>query len=425
MRKIIYTGLAAIMIGLMSTACTDQLTPAAIEKENLVPEKEKTMVFQASLEQPEAATKTSLDGLNVVWTEGDKIRIFNHSHQDGVVFTLKAGDGGKTSGTFEGSDIGTGPYYAIYPASAAEGLAIPFTESPLAINAVVEANQTYVAGSFGNGANVAVAAAADMNLSFKNVFGSISFTLTGTSTITKINIYTRESEILNGYLQVTDLETDAPVGVVSAEVKEANLYKSLSCGAGVTLNTTTGETFYITVPVGAFANGFYVEFIDSEGNALIKSVKGTSNVIRRSGITAMPAFTYAPSYKAAFLEETGSFGAFTNVGSTGAYTKPFNFVPGGTSQYASDFTTTGDGTRTIRFQDWTVGYAVTLDIDKYNLPLNSTPSVAVKALGATGGIVTHEGKAMKVVKRVGDRVWLFDNTDGAGKGDGFILTLTD
>ena len=124
MKQRIYLGVIAIIAGLMFTACSDQLIPETIEKENLVPVNENIMVFQASLEQPEAATKTSLfvDGTRVVWTEGDQIRIFNHSHQDGVVFTLKSGEGGKESGTFEGEDIGSGPYYAIYPASATEGI---------------------------------------------------------------------------------------------------------------------------------------------------------------------------------------------------------------------------------------------------------------------------------------------------------------
>lgn len=429
MKKIIYTGLAVLVAGLLSIACTDQLTPAAIEKENLVPETEKTMSFTASLEQPDAATKTTLDGLNVVWTEGDKIRIFNHTHQEGVVFTLKTGDGGKASGTFEGADIGSGPYYAIYPASVTDGTDPAFYETPsVSIHGEIGPNQSYVANSFGNGANVAVASASDLNLSFKNLFGTISFTLTGddTITITKINVYTRGSDILNGYLHITDIDTDNPVGQVDADPTADHLYKTLSCGAGVTLNSDPGVTFYITIPKGAFADGFYVEFIDNAGTSMIKSAKASEkNEIARSKLTPMPAFAYAPQYKSSFLEDAGTFGAFTNVQATGTFAKPFTFVPGGTSQYASTFTTEGDGTRSIRFQDWTVGYAVTLDINKYALPLNATPSVAVKALGATGDIATHTAKTMKVVKRTGNRVWLVDTTDGDGKGDGFILTLTD
>ena len=417
MRKIIYTGLAAFMIGLMSTACTDQLTPAAIEKENLVPEKEKTMVFQASLEQPEAATKTSLDGLNVVWTEGDKIRIFNHSHQDGVVFTLKAGDGGKTSGSFEGKDIGDGPYYAIYPASVTDGTDPAFYETPsVSIHGEIGPNQSYVANSFGNGANVAVASASDLNLSFKNLFGTISFTLTGDATITKINVYTRGSDILNGYLHITDIDTDNPVGEVAADPSADHLYKTLSCGSGVALNDGDGVTFYIMAPVDAFAKGFFVEFIDDAGTAMIKSAKESSkNVVKRSGIIQMSAFKYTPQYSASFLSETKDFAAYSAV--TGSGTKL------SADQFASQSVAGDPGSRSVRFQNWTDGYSFSLNII---LPINHNQAVAVDVENLLGDVPlaigsAEESKEMKVIKKFGNRAWVVD----AATSVGYVVRLTD
>ena len=422
MRKTIYTGLAALILGLMSTACTDQLTPAAIEKENLVPEqKEKTMVFRASLEQPESATKTSLSGTDVVWNEGDQIRIFNEATPAGAIFTLKAGYGGEVDGEFVGTDIGAGPYYAIYPASVSDS----FTTSPLAINTVVEANQTYVANSFGNGANVAVASAADMNLSFKNVFGAISFTLTGSATISKINIYTRENEILNGSLHITGINTANPTGTMSAAVvKDVNLYKSLSCGAGVALNAGPGVTFYITVPVGAFANGFYVEFIDNAGTAMIKSVNGTSHVIKRSEIHQMGTLAYGPEtdpyrplYSSAFLQEKDDFAAYASVVANSGI-KRCTYTEG-QSQYAVNKTAS---TRYVRFQDWKTGYSLALDFSMLALPLNAKPNVAVTALGATGdGITTKAATAMKIVKRTAKHAWVVDTNSG----EGYVILVED
>ena len=416
MKKRIYLGIVAIIAGLLFTACSDQLIPETIEKENLVPVNENIMVFQASIEQPVAATKTSLsaDGTHVVWTEGDQIRIFNHSHQNGVVFTLKSGDGGKESGTFEGENIGSGPYYAIYPASATEGLAIPFTESPLAINAVVEANQTYVAGSFGNGANVAVASSAsELSLSFKNVFGAVAFTLKGDATISKVNIYTRGSDILNGSLQITEIGTDAPVGVVSADPIEANLYKTLSCGSGVALNNGDGVTFYIMAPVGAFASGFFVEFIDNAGTAMIKSAKATSNEIGRSGIVQMAAFTYSPQYSASFLGETKDFAAYSAV--TGSGTKL------SADQFVSKTVSGTPDQRSVRFQNWNDGYVFTLTAA---LPLthnaNTTASVE-KIAGNPTGINNRTDVSMKVVKKFGNRAWIVYGTDAVG----YVVRLTD
>ena len=430
MKTKIYIGLVALIAGLLSTGCADRIEPTFLNdngKEE--PAVEKMMVFKATMEQNDADTKTSLDGTAVVWTEGDKIRVFNHSHQNGVVFTLKAGEGGKATAEFEGEYIGSGPYYAIYPASATESLAIPFTESPLAINAVVEADQTYVAGSFGNGENIAVAKAdeVEMKLPFKNVFGAIAFTLKGSATITRINVYTRGSEVLSGSLQITGIDTAEPVGVVDAEVKEEFMYKSLSCGAGVALNSDPGVTFYISVPAGVFADGFYVEFVDSEGTSMVKSAKASvNNKITRSGITPMPAFSYAPQFKSAFLMDTDAFGAFTNVLASGTTTKPHNYTDG-KCQFAFNNTpadpNTGDkGSRSVRFQDWNEGYAISIDIAQNELTLNSTPEVAVKALGNTGDINTKAAKPMKVVKRTTDRVWIVDDT---GDGDGYVISLVD
>ncbi|MBR3527775.1 MAG: hypothetical protein IKN88_08405 [Bacteroidales bacterium] len=429
MRKTIYTGLAALMLGLLSTACTDQLTPAAIEKENLVSEqKENMMVFHASLEQPGSATKTSLNGTNVVWNEGDQILIFSNTNVNGTVFTLKAGDGGKVSGEFEGTDnLGAGPYYAIYPASVSETLSIPFSPGATpAINAEVTANQKYSANSFGNGANVAVATATDKNLSFKNVFGAISFTLKGSASISKINIYTRESDILNGSLQITDIDTTDPVGTVSAAVKDINLYKSLSCGTGVALNDTDGVTFYIVVPAGAFANGFYAEFIDNAGRAMIKSVKGTSHVIERSKIHQMEPFTYSPQYSSAFLQESDAFSAYTAV-NVAIATKTLVYT-NGESQYAFKNTPATSepadpGSRFVRFQDWSKGYALSLNIAQNPLLLNSTPKVAVTPLGNTGDIDAKPATTtMKVIKKTAERAWIVDNS---GDYDGYIITLAE
>ena len=424
MKRFIYLGITAIIAGLLLSACADKLVPETIEieKENLVPVNENIMVFQASIEQPVAATKTSLDtdGKHVVWTEGDQIRIFNDSHVNGVVFTLKTGDGGKESGSFEGEYIGDGPYYAIYPASATDGESIPFAggSSPV-INAVVEANQTYVAGSFGNGANVAVATAdTDLSLSFKNVFGAVSFTLKGSATISKVNIYTRGSDILNGYLQITNLSSSSdPVGVVSADPKEANLYKSLSCGSGIALNNGDGVTFYIMAPAGAFADGFFVEFIDNAGTAMIKSAKAasgeTSNEIERSAIRQMAAFTYTPQYSASFLGESKDFAAYSAV--TGSGTKL------SADQFVSKTVSGTPDQRSVRFQNWNDGYVFTLTAP---LPLlhnaNITASVE-KYAGNPTGINNKTGATMKVVKKIANRAWIVDADDSVG----YVVRLTD
>ena len=419
MRNKIYIGLAALMAGLLSTACVDRIEPSFLNDnaKNEETAVENTMVFQATLEQNDAETKTSLDGLNVVWTAGDEIRVFNAATPTGAVFTLSGG-AGTANGSFSGEAIGDGPYYAIYPASAAAAVN-PFTADPLQIKAMIPTSQTYVEGSFGNGANIAIAKSDGVttNLSFKNVLGVVSFTLKGTATIKEVNLYTRGSEVLNGAVTIGNLDGN-PTAALTDTPTESNQRISLSCGDGVLLNNGDGVTFYVAVPAVNLASGFFVEFIDKANTAMIK---GSSTVaLNRSKIRKMPVFSYTPQFKSAFLQCEDAFAACSNVLVSGVYAKPHNYTDG-KCQFARTNVSGTPGSRSIRFQDWNEGYAITLDIAKYALPLNETADVAVTALGNTGSIVTKAAQSKKVVKRTGDRAWIADLTDG----DGYIVTLTD
>lgn len=426
MKSKIYIGLAALVAGLLSTACADRIEPAFLNEGNKEePVVEKTMVFTATLEQNdiEAETKTSLGaGNNVLWKAGDQIRVFSATTGNSGVFILDPADDGETSGSFTGSDIGEGPYYAIYPASVATETS--FNTSTHEFSAIAPVGQDYAVNSFGNGANIAVAKAnAQNNFAFKNVFGVISLQLNaGSYTISQINLYTRGSEPLNGSLQISGMDSEPLVPACTVTgTAESNKKLELSCGfEGVNISSGV-TTFMFAVPVGALADGFFVEVIDNTGKAMIKSAKASAkNTIVRSKLTPMNPFTYGPQFKAAFLQCEDAFAACSNVLVSGVYAKPHNYTDG-KCQFARTNVSGTPGSRSIRFQDWNEGYAITLDIAKYALPLNETADVAVTALGNTGSIVTKAAQSKKVVKRTGDRAWIADLTDG----DGYIVTLTD
>ena len=81
------------------------------------------------------ATKTSLDGLQILWSKGDLLSLFNANGQT-CTYTL-TGDGGQTSGDFQTETMPEEGYrYAIYPAvpeaTASEGVistSIPETQT--------------------------------------------------------------------------------------------------------------------------------------------------------------------------------------------------------------------------------------------------------------------------------------------------------
>ena len=357
----------------------------------------------AHLEQP--STKTSLDpAYDVVWSEGDQIRIFSPSTPSGSVFMIKDGAGSSTA-TFEGSDIGEGPYYAVYPASAGGSLSGD-TITSLTVLSV----QVFSPGSFGQGANLAAAVSPDISdLSFRNVFGALSVTLTGSAGIERINLYTKGREQLWGTATLS-IPSDGVPGISFAGDNSEDRQKlSLSCG-GVQLDGE-GTAFFMTVPAGAFSEGFTMEVTDTDGKAMVRNLTGPSSTIVRSVIVGKGTLNYVPAYNADFLLSEIEGGAFTDV--SGACLPACRYEPG-IGQYAY-FNT--EQTRYFRIEDWTAGFALGLTTPRR---LATGPAkVAVEPLGNAG--VTAANAEMNVLKTTSGRAWIHD----PGTDNGYIMSLLE
>ena len=395
---------AALVAGLLAVGCTVEPVP----EETPAPEETQPaldlMTFTATLEQD--ASKTALDGaMHVVWNDGDRIRIFNAANPEGATFVLSGGAGSPT-GTFTGTLTGEGPFYAVYPDDASARL------NGTSIVTAFPRQQSYAAGSFGAGANLAAGKADTTDdLFFHNVCGALSLTLKGSATVRTVNIYTRGAELLSGEATVSGLDTDTPaLALASAGAVEDEACLSLDCGAGVALNDGDGVKFILIVPAGALADGFTLEVIDDAGTAMVKNAKGSAaNAIERSAIRPMPAFSYAAAYKAAFLAAGDEFGAYTHVRATdGAFATGCRYLR---SQSQYSFFIDG-GKRNLSFQDWTAGFALGLTLPA-TLDLGAV-DVAVDAMGATGAVATKGSTGMKVIKKTPLRAWIADETDGTG-----------
>lgn len=416
MRKTFIYGLAALVLGLFAS-CADPLTPVVVdEKQKPQPEAPRTVSFQATLEQISDETKTALGSdLSVVWSLYDEIRVYSPSRPYGEIFKLDAAYAGQKTGTFTGPEIGEGPYYAVFPNSAVAGT--PNNYNSISANhsfeAIVLPSCVYVANSFGEDSNISWAYSETLgNMSFHNVFGAVKFSLTGTKKITLINLYTRGTELLSGTLRVSNLDGTATSSMEGEQEEMTQFKQIMGMGEGVQLDATTPTDFYISVPAGALADGFFVEFIDADGKAMIKSAAGSSsNVISRSKIRKMPQFEYSPQYSDSFLGDYNDFAAYGETGKQCTYTE-------GESQYS--FLNTEDK-RTVRFQDWSDGYSLSLEISPKTLTLNSTPTVTVNAQGATGTIVSKTDASMKVIKQTVERAWLYDSE----ARQGYVILLED
>lgn len=108
----------ALMAGAMVfTACSNDDTLENINEQT--PSALKPMIFTASMEGQGGGTRAAIDGLDIKWTSGDKISIFDGSTENNgdQEFTL-SGDGGSTSGSFTGTAATATTYYALYPYAA-------------------------------------------------------------------------------------------------------------------------------------------------------------------------------------------------------------------------------------------------------------------------------------------------------------------
>ena len=408
---------AALLAGALVMGCarTTELEPgqktSQPEKTVSVPD---SITFTAVLEN---GTRTLLGtDEQVLWSTGDEIRVFNESNASGAVFTLKNGQGTPT-GTFEGPNIGNGPFRAVYPAS------IVATGSQYDnISISIPSSQSYAAESFGAGANISVGQADQLdNILFRNVMGVLSLTLTGDATIGSICIQSHVQETLSGTATLSNLGEEAGPTLTFGEGQTAESFSrlTLDCGTNGIPLTSTGKTFHLAIPAGALGSGYQIEVYDTNGKVMVRYAKASEdNAIVRNYIVSMPELAYEPDYKAAFLQST-SIGAFsgTSAGSSGEMQSLCTYNEN-QSQYAYNNTETS---RYLRLQDWDSGYALGLTMPytlnpgkKYNVTLNQADGLD---LSTTQPPFTK----MRVAKKSEGKVWLQDATSGIG----FILMLAE
>ena len=143
--------------------------------DGIIPEGYTLQTFTALSED----TKTSLNGGNTVWSEGDQIRIIYSDGSASDPFTLTGGVN-TTTGEFQGLvPNGKTASYAVYPASA---------YSSVDGSTVKVSIPSFQAGSFAAG-NIAVAkVAANHNMSFKNVNAFLVFQLKSGTDVTRVDV---------------------------------------------------------------------------------------------------------------------------------------------------------------------------------------------------------------------------------------------
>lgn len=363
------------------------------------------MVLVATMETPEGETKTTLSGSQVLWKAGDQIKIFD-SGTGSVTLTLDPKCDGQAVGEFPGTILlGSGPYYAVYPASAA----VSRSSNNLSIN--IPQEQTLTADSFGNGNNIAVAKIASLDdaLHFKNVLGAVCIQLSSSITATRVRIQTKGAEYLCGSGTV-DMSGDVPslsiaTGTTDNQIVEAN-------------GSASGTSFYLMLPPNALANGFITQ-VAAGSNAMLKEAPASeSNKITRSGIVDMPAFAYENQIHTTFLEITPlPFGYYSGVGQNMSYQTLFGFDKA-TSQYAT--TVQGNTSRTFRLQDFSARKMYSFVLP-YALELGGLYSATMESISTSTYLGPADQGSFRLVQKTSNAAWFIKENNMFG----FIIPLED
>lgn len=222
--------------------------------ENGTAAKPEFMTFTADMPQ----TRTYLSGLDVLWSEGDKIALWAGAAPM-QEFTATNINGSEA--TFEGTATPSSVYTAFYPLSAVigkEGPSIVFN---------LPAEQTPVAGTFDNklAPSLARATGGSTNLVFNNLCALVKFTagadMAGEGTLTLVG--GNATEALAGKLAY-----DYTDGALTADEPATR----------ITLKGTfkAGQDYYFVVLPGALANGFSLLYEDSEGRLYRKATSNSA-----------------------------------------------------------------------------------------------------------------------------------------------------
>ena len=233
----------------------------------------------AGIEKHKSDSKTSLDGLQIKWTAGDKLYVYDKDAEEGAIFTLSSGEGTST-GEFTGTYNFTNENVAVYPSSSFRGSG--GTIVTMSLPAVQTASG---AGSFGNGANPMLGVFSDMdNLTLTSLCGVLCLQLTGNNVhITAIEIVGGPDDKLNGTFTV-DYTSATPALAKSGD--DGTNTVRLNFTETATL-TPTAQKFYVVVPAGTL-HGFTMKVYDGDNEIFSKSTANEVPVYVNTLSTMVP-----------------------------------------------------------------------------------------------------------------------------------------
>ena len=238
----------------------------------------------------ESATKTSLKGLDVIWSANDRVAIFNgttvskeYKVKDGcdgtTTTTLTPINNDFTTGT-EGSEIYAN--VAFYPYSAVKSCSKSSDGYMVSVN--LSQSIKYSPSSFGGEMMPMVAVTnskEDHNLSFKNICGLLKLQLKGDGIkVYSVTVSGNSDEKISGAAKIRCAYKKMPTVEYDSSAEK---YVCMTLNGGLLLSGS--KEVYIPIAPVDFEKGITVRILTDEGEA----VKTTGNLIKveRSAIISM------------------------------------------------------------------------------------------------------------------------------------------
>lgn len=217
-------------------------------------------------------TRTYLDGVNILWSEGDKVAI------NGKEAAIPAAAVGTAGATFEGVAVAE-DYSVFYPA---ELLDANFSGNNTYTIPVV---QGYTEGSFAPDTSILVGYAehneTKTSVALNNVYGYLKIVLREAAAVSKVYVSATAGEAISGTFTV-DYKSAAVTPLAGESIIRI---------MGVEPADGVAE-IVVAVPAGEYAQGFTVKAIDTTGKAMTKTIGKTGITVERAQLYVLATIPY-------------------------------------------------------------------------------------------------------------------------------------
>ena len=269
-------------------------------------------------------TKTTLDGMRILWSEGDRISLFNENGEK-ATYTL-VGEGGESSGQFEtAEEPSAGFRYAVYPVLDDSQSAGTVTSTSVPVS------QTYNGEGFPAVFPMAAVSSDGENYSFRNLAAIVKLGLVGDAKVASITLGTADGTKLAGDAAI-DFGGETPV--LTATGSDA---VTLTCTEPVQLSGTVTEFRFIVAP-GTY-HGFRISVSDENGKTTVITTGENASELLAGSVKDFGGTmgVYAADFENIYIIGDGTF---YNAWDSGLMTSDpaYNAADPANSEWTSKFT---------------------------------------------------------------------------------------